>query len=103
MLSLIACRFGGGGAEPEDKTSDLVVINESSQDICYLYLSSVDEETWGEDQLEDDIIEARQRFTLEGIPAGVYDVRFEPCDETYEALESYEIDLNTDLEYTITD
>jgi hypothetical protein len=80
----------------------LYVINDSSADICNLYLSSVDEEVWGPDQLaEDAVIYAGERLVLEEIEPGTYDVRFESCEGDY--LERYGLDVTHDVEIALGD
>ncbi|MBK6727818.1 MAG: hypothetical protein IPG63_11230 [Xanthomonadales bacterium] len=51
------------------------IVNESLWDIHHLYLSSVDDEEWGPDQLGDAVIGSGETFQLRGIPCDDYDVR----------------------------
>ena len=51
------------------------VINQSKWEIHHLFLSSSSEDEWGPDQLEDNIIQAGQSFTINGIPCDEYDVK----------------------------
>ena len=55
--------------------SAVTIVNESAWDIHHLYLSSVDEEEWGPDQLGDHVIGSGESFQLSGIPCDAYDVR----------------------------
>lgn len=55
--------------------SAVKIVNESAWDIHQLYLSSVDEEEWGPDQLGEQVIESGDSFELNGIPCDAYDVR----------------------------
>ncbi len=49
--------------------------NRSSWDIHELYLSSVDDNDWGPDQLGEEVIAGGESFKLHGIPCDAYDVR----------------------------
>lgn len=51
------------------------IVNESLWDIHHLYLSSVEDEEWGPDQLGDAVIESGDSFQLHGIPCDDYDVK----------------------------
>lgn len=79
----------------------LHIINNSSLELCYLYVSSSDSTDWGPDQLGDSTVPAGSDFTISGIEPGTYDMRAEACDGS--ELEEYGLDLSGDFEYTITD
>jgi hypothetical protein len=49
--------------------------NRSNWDIHALYLSPVDEDEWGADQLGRNIIASGTGFSLSGVPCDAYDVR----------------------------
>ncbi|MBI2397748.1 MAG: hypothetical protein HYV17_08115 [Xanthomonadales bacterium] len=51
------------------------IVNKSLWDIHHLYLSSVDDEEWGPDQLGDEVIGSGESFQLRGIPCDDYDVK----------------------------
>lgn len=55
--------------------SQVEIVNRSDWDIHQLYLSSVDEDEWGPDQLGDEIIPSGGSFTLHSIPCDDYDVQ----------------------------
>jgi len=82
-------------------TAQLVIVNDSSLDICYLYVSPSDAGDWGPDQLGEQIIAAGSQFTLRGITPGTYDLRFEACSG--EELEEYGVNISDVFTYTITD
>ncbi|HEY9644871.1 MAG TPA: hypothetical protein V6C88_00805 [Chroococcidiopsis sp.] len=69
----------------EDIVAEYVFTNTGSVEICELYLSPVEEESWGPDQLEDQTIPAGEKFTLQNIPAGSYDAKAVGCDGAGEA------------------
>lgn len=56
-------------------SSKVKIVNKSSWDIHELYLSSVDDDEWGPDQLGQHVIESGGSFTLTGIPCDEYDIQ----------------------------
>ena len=57
--------------------------NTGAVDICELYLSAVDKNEWGPNQLPaDQKIAAGGSFTLTNIPAAKYDAKWVGCDKT---------------------
>lgn len=64
-----------GSAVAHAARSRVDIINKSDWEIHQLFLSSVDEEEWGPDQLGNEIIETGGRFTLHSIPCDDYDVQ----------------------------
>ena len=59
--------------------------NTGTLDICQLYLSPVEKNEWGPDQLAGQKIAGGTTFTLKNIPAGKYDAKAVACDGTTEA------------------
>ena len=51
------------------------VINQSKWEIHHLYLSSTEDEEWGPDQLEDEILTKGDSITLTDIPCDEYDIK----------------------------
>ena len=79
----------------------LTVENDSLFDLYFLYVSPADEDRWGADQLGDDfILESDERFTLEGIPAGDYDLKV--VDEDGDECVLPGVTLDEDSDWTIT-
>ncbi len=76
LLALtLAC---GGGSSSQVK---IEVVNQSPEDVCYVYISESDSDEWGGDQLGDeDTISPGDSKTFE-VPKGTYDVRLENCEE----------------------
>lgn len=74
VLALFACclaapAFAGSQAQ-------VVIKNKSSWAIHNLFISSVDTQEWGPDQLGEHVIDAGGgSYTLTDIPCGAYDVR----------------------------
>jgi len=64
------------GAETKAKRSaDVKVTNRTEWEIHELYLSSTDEDSWGPDQLGDEVIGKDESFTILGIPCDKYDIK----------------------------
>lgn len=55
--------------------AEFMINNKSEWSIHHLYLSPEDKDTWGPDQLRDDVIESGESFTLKNIPCGEYDIK----------------------------
>lgn len=55
--------------------SQITLRNHSSWVLHELYLSPVDEEEWGPDQLGSEVIDTNGEFLLTDVPCEVYDVR----------------------------
>ncbi|MBN2003435.1 MAG: hypothetical protein JXA21_08775 [Anaerolineae bacterium] len=81
-------------------TTRLTVENATDTEICYLYVSPLDSEEWGGDQLGDmeqiPVGELRMFF----VEPGVYDLLAADCEDNT-LLEEYEVDLNSDMSWTI--
>ena len=56
-------------------TSTVSITTESSWTITELYLSAVDVQEWGPDQLGEHVIEPNSSYNLSDVPCDVYDVR----------------------------
>ena len=54
--------------------SNVVIKNKSDWEIHQFFLSAVDTDKWGADQLGEDVIATGDTFTLKGIPCDSYDV-----------------------------
>ena len=68
-----ALAFAAGAAAAQ--TSTVTLQNESSWTITELYLSAVDVQEWGPDQLGEHVIEPDSAYKLSDVPCDVYDVR----------------------------
>lgn len=61
-------------AQPQ--RAEFMIVNRSDWDIYHLYLSPVNKNTWGPDQLGDNVIRhGGGKFTLRNIPCGSYDIK----------------------------
>ncbi len=88
-------------AEDTGPKTTLTVINESSEDICFLYVSLSTASDWGSDRLGLDILDAGESYTVRVTP-GTYDLKAEFCGAT-DALEESNVDLSIDTTWTIND
>lgn len=83
-------------ATPRLKGSGLEIINDTDQDIWYLYVSPTDHDEWGDDRLGGDIIPAGGSYTVTGIPNGEYDVQARDAyDDSIQTTWSLEITGDT--------
>lgn len=57
----------------------VLIVNQSSYEICYLYISPTDSQDWGPDWLGHNTIPSGSTHTLQ-VPLGTYDLRAEDCD-----------------------
>ena len=77
-------------AAPAVANGDIVAAftfnNTGSVDFCQLYLSTVDKNDWGPDQLAGQKLPAGQSFTLKNIPAGQYDAKAVACEGGAESV-----------------
>jgi hypothetical protein len=81
--------------------SDLVIRNQSAWDIHRIFISTTDSESWGEDQLDDDILKSGQTLTLHGVSCDYYDVKL--VDEDGDTCELRNVKLCSDKVWTIDD
>jgi hypothetical protein len=76
---LIALIAFAGTALPvhaaKKKKASIKIINSSKWEIHHLYLSSSDDDHWGEDQLGKDVLEKGDSITLTDIDCGDYDIK----------------------------
>ncbi len=78
------------------------IINQSKWEIHHVFLSSSEDENWGEDQLEDEILAKGDAITITNIPCDLYDVKV--VDEDGDECVIEEVDLCGDESYwKITD
>jgi hypothetical protein len=56
-------------------TSSVKIMNKSDWDIHHFYLSPVEQDKWGPDQLGDETVGQGGSFTLTDIPCASYDVK----------------------------
>lgn len=84
------------------KKATVKIINQSQWEIHHVFLSSSDDDTWGPDQLEDEILAKGESLTLTGISCDLYDIKV--VDEDGDECIIEEVDLCGDESYwKITD
>ncbi len=78
------------------------IINQSKWEIHHIYLSSSEDDEWGPDQLEDEILGKGDSLTLTNIPCDLYDIQV--VDEDGDECVIEQVDLCGDDSYwKITD
>ena len=75
MIPAMLLAFAAAGPAAAADTSTVSLHNGSSWTITEMYLSAVDVEEWGPDQLGEKVIEPDANYELSGVPCDVYDVR----------------------------
>ncbi len=93
----------GGGVAPGGlfgNQATLTVINQSSDAICFLYISPTTSDTWGDDYLGSSVLDAGSQQSF-SVGAGSYDLRAEMCGG--EVVERYDVSLSGTVEWSITD
>lgn len=73
-LIALSCLFAAP-AFAADTDARVNIVNNSSWDIHKLFISSVDTQEWGPDQLGEDAIASGNSYTLHSIPCDAYDVK----------------------------
>ena len=74
-LAVAAFVLSAPAAQAAGKTATVKIVNKSNWAIHELYLSPVNVEEWGPDQLRQQVIEPNATFTLSGIPCDTWDVK----------------------------
>ncbi len=78
------------------------IINQSKWEIHHIFLSASDDDSWGPDQLEDEILAKGDSLTLTNIFCDLYDIKV--VDEDGDECVIEEVDLCGDESYwKITD
>ncbi len=84
------------------KKATVKIINQSKWEIHHVFLSSTEDESWGEDLLEDEILVKGDTLTITNISCDLYDVKV--VDEDGDECIIEEVDLCGDASYwKITD
>ena len=80
----------------------LTVINDSSTEVCYIFISASNGDDWGDDWMGDMESLPPGGFRAFYVKAGTYDLQAADCDEN-SLIEEYEVDLQSDLDWTLHD
>lgn len=73
LVTLLAV-LAGGAADAARSDSEVTMVNRSSWDIYEIYLSPVEDDEWGDDLLEDDVLVSGDSVLIYDIPCGDYDI-----------------------------
>lgn len=88
LVALLGTSSADAGRRTDSKVN---IVNHSNWAIHELYLSSVDDDNWGRDQLQEHIIDTGESFLLRRIPCDAYDVRL--VDEDGDACVVQDVEL----------
>ncbi|HEX8708139.1 MAG TPA: hypothetical protein VF723_07860 [Pyrinomonadaceae bacterium] len=77
ILALVFCALAAAPllTRAESQRAEFMIVNRSDYDIYHLYLSATHKDTWGPDQLGDNVIKSGTSFTIHNIPCGHYDIK----------------------------
>lgn len=101
-LSLAALLLFAVSAPAFASDATVKVINQSRWEIHQLFLSSSEEESWGPDQLDDNILSNGDSMTLTDIPCDEYDIKVVDEDGDECVIEQVEL-CGDDSYWKITD
>ena len=87
------------GAVFTANAGDVKITNASDWSLTHVFISAVDQEQWGEDQLGDKVIGTGESFTLTGVPCATYDEKLR--DEDGDECEVADVDICGDGGWTI--
>jgi hypothetical protein len=91
------------GGQAGGATAVLELVNDSAVDVCYVYISPTTDDTWGSDWLGDTEIVSAGSVRVFEVPAGIYDMRAEDCDqEALDVQNGITIDETAPVSWTFT-
>jgi len=96
----LACLLSAATVLPA-LAAQLTVINSSDYVVHHLHISPSASKSWGPDQLGKSIIGRAERFTVNNIPDGTYDLKL--VDEDGDECIVERVDINSDMNWTLTD
>ena len=79
------------GAVFAANAGDVTITNASDWKLDHMYVSGIDQEKWGADQLGEAVIGTGETFTLKGVPCATYDVKL--VDEDGDECEVTDVDI----------
>lgn len=75
-LALFAALFPNDAfAGPKKKKATIKVVNQSNWEIHHIFLSSSTDDSWGPDQLDDEVLAKGDSLMLTGIDCDDYDIK----------------------------
>lgn len=78
LLLLTAAACATTRAPRDQNSASLVLLNRTSEDVCFIYLSPVDADSWGDDVLDSGSIPPGRARRVH-LPVGEWDMRTENC------------------------
>jgi hypothetical protein len=99
LVAALACEGSVG------TPASVTLINDSSTDICFFYVSPSDSDEWGDDRLgEDNVVSPGESFTVENVDPGTYDFLARDCDgNDLDTEEGVEVGAGQPITWTFTD
>ncbi len=104
-LALLACLGTNSSGGASGNSGAVEVINHSSVEICYVYISPTTSSEWGLDQLgAENTIPAGSSFTIQNIPPGLYDLRADDCsNREIDTAPGVRVNAGQTVTWTFTD
>lgn len=97
LLLLVLSACATARSAPDQGSAALTLLNRTSEDVCFIYLSPVDADSWGDDVLDSGSI-APGRSRRVHLPVGEWDMRTENCQhEVTGMLRRARISFGTNL------
>jgi len=91
----------GSGSSTTGSAARLRVRNNSSNTVCYVYVSACSSSSWGDDILEEDVLPAGQSTSVR-VTQGCWDLKAEDCDHSVlSTRRNLQVESNTT--WTLTD
>jgi pimeloyl-ACP methyl ester carboxylesterase len=85
---------------PRTSMAELTLINDTGTDVCYVLISSVENEDWGEDWLgSDEVLSPGDSRTFQ-VPVGTYDLAAADCEKNF-LTEQHAVDISGMMEWII--
>jgi hypothetical protein len=80
LAALVTVALACAGGDTGGGTGAVEVVNNSSVEICYLYISPTTSNEWGQDWLgTENTVPPGSSFTVRSVPPGNYDLRADDC------------------------
>lgn len=99
-LAAIACAGGIGGGTPTVDTdlgtgATLTITNTGNETICYVYISSITDDFWGDDELGSNQTISAGNSIIFNLAPDTYDVRVDDCNGNYSEEYGYAVSGDT--------
>lgn len=77
----------------------LTIMNDTDEDVCFLYVSLSSDDEWGDDRLGVEILEVGETISIH-LEVATYDILAEPCGSD-DDIAYFEIDVNEDINLSL--